>query len=559
MPNGGMVTTGVWRWFISVVGIAVLAVLALQITCVINKGSLGIGRAFTAPDFEDHIYVVPGGPGYRAGLRTGDVIDRRATPVLSRWEIQSAGFRAGEAVEFAVRRGSRIEHVTIVASRGTPRWDEFLAAAGSFWAIACGLFVGLRRPDVKEARILSLLMCAFAWPFGGDGVTTPWLALNLALIGVTGIVSATYLVLFASYAALFGRPLSRARQVLTRTTYAVQLLTILAPVGWIVGSWTLWFDVDGPILAGPIGTFFLYVLPSLFAIACAVAGFRCTRPAERARLAWGLGALVVLGGFDCVYFVIGPLSWQELAPIGFAINNVLIFVVPLVLTYSVLTRRVLDAGFALNRAAMFSVTTLLLGGLFAGGQWLANAALSGVTARNPFLQIGIAVLVFYIVRFSRGSAEGFVNRLFFAARQRRIAAVREIAEAVDDVTEVDAIPAFVVDTLRGQAGIAVDDGAGFTSIAGRSIDGRLSENDPLVVRLRSLRTPIPAGDGVMAIPMILRRRLLGILFARASERESELAPDEINALVSLALRMTIPREEMLAEQFRRPRHGIAAV
>jgi GAF domain-containing protein len=63
----------------------------------------------------------------------------------------------------------------------------------------------------------------------------------------------------------------------------------------------------------------------------------------------------------------------------------------------------------------------------------------------------------------------------------------------------------------------------------------------------------------MAIPMILRRRLLGILFARASERESELAPDEINALVSLALRMTIPREEMLAEQFRRPRHGIAAV
>jgi hypothetical protein len=62
------------------------------------------------------------------------------------------------------------------------------------------------------------------------------------------------------------------------------------------------------------------------------------------------------------------------------LDNIAVFIAPLGLTYSLLSRRLLDVGFALNRAAVFAVTSLLLAGLFAGLQWVANAFLTGLSA-----------------------------------------------------------------------------------------------------------------------------------------------------------------------------------
>jgi GAF domain-containing protein len=99
--------------------------------------------------------------------------------------------------------------------------------------------------------------------------------------------------------------------------------------------------------------------------------------------------------------------------------------------------------------------------------------------------------------------------------------------------------------------VLLDDGSGhFAVAAGNAAPDHLSADDSLLVRLRAAQTHLPTSDGAIAIPMLVRRRLRGVLFCRAPERESEFAPDEINALEHLALRSTIAREDLMAEALR---------
>ena len=556
-------STTVWRWLIAVFGIASMLVVVLEIASnATAPGDPGFTVVATNPDFHDHIAVTKGGPADRAGLRSGDIIDRREVAPRTRLRIFFAATRAGEPLDIVAHRGTQVLRVTVIPVWHTARFGWFLAEAGYLLATACGLIVGLRAPDRAEARVLALLLCTIGWyactPFS---LHSPWLGLDLVLTSLAPIPSAAIYALVATYGALFGRPLSMLRRVLTYASYGLLALFAALQLGLLISAWTAAVDLDGPAFTNPWWTVGLAVIPICSSMLCGITALREAVPSERTRLAWAMVPLIALLAGESAFFILTAFfpSVGGLYSGALIALDILNFIVPVALAYSVLSRHALDIGFALNRAAMFSATTLLVAGAFAGAQWLATVALSGVTLHNPYLQLGITLVVYYIVRISRTTTETFVSRLFFAARQRRIAAIHEIANAVDEVRTAEAIPAFVVESLRSRAtidaGVSYDDGAGHYALVAGVGPTRLPEDEPLLVRTRSLRIPLLANDGSVVVPMLIRNRLRGLLICRAPQRENELAPDEVNALAALALRMAIAREDLLAEGIRHIAHS----
>jgi hypothetical protein len=201
-----------------------------------------------------------------------------------------------------------------------------------------------------------------------------------------------------------------------------------------------------------------------------------------------------------------------------------------------------------------------LAGLFAGLQWAANAVLTDLShAHNVLVQVGIAVIVYYVVRLTRHQTDQLIGRVFFAKRQHRIDAIRALAHHVDVVTDAGRIATFVAESLRSQAQLDAvvllqrEDGTFEPAVETPLPMPRLQRDDALLITLRAEREPRPAPDwagaAAIAFPMLVRGRLRGVLIARALDGD-ELAPDESVALFALAREMASARDDLLAESLR---------
>jgi hypothetical protein len=199
-------------------------------------------------------------------------------------------------------------------------------------------------------------------------------------------------------------------------------------------------------------------------------------------------------------------------------------VFPIGYGYSILRRDIVDVGFALNRAAVFAATTALLVGSFGALQWAADQLLVQIVGRHDFLvQMTIAVIVLYVVRALRVQTDAFVTRVFFASRERRIAAIRTLTTEVDAVSTAAAIAPFVVERLHAVAGIAaalyVEDDDGFARVAGGIGSERSAPDAPNVVALRASLAPVridPSSElgGAMIFPLAVR----GLCLSRRRRR-----------------------------------------
>jgi len=193
----------------------------------------------------------------------------------------------------------------------------------------------------------------------------------------------------------------------------------------------------------------VYWLP----LACLLASIPQTRGAERARIMWASIPLVPLYVFNSLPESLLNDRFELWVLYGI---NLMLFLAPLGLTYSLLSRRLLDVGFALNRAAVFAVTSLLLAGLFAGLQWAANAFLAGIIrVHNIVVDMAIVIVVYYAMRVSRRQTDAVVSRLFFASRNRRLQALSEIVDMLDEITDAESIAPLTIEYLQARADIRV--------------------------------------------------------------------------------------------------------
>lgn len=516
-----------------------------------------VRRSPTATPYVERLTFPPSNPLASYGVRSGDLLDLRDLSPTQRYRWWTQFWWPGEQTRVTILRGTSARHITLTARWAPLAWYGALANIGLCWMLLFSLLLAWRRPDDPQARTLSLLLILYVvgLNFQPQNWISAWPALDAVLFGLGSPIYAGGLALFATYAMLFARPPNGVRRMLAWCSYAAALCTSI--VGLALPAFISLALPGGWVSSNPLFQAAYFALPFVFPAFCVLATIPATRGAERARIVWA--AIPVL-----------PLYLLALAPPGAFENaavtrallyvyNIELFLVPLGLTYSLLSRRLLDVGFALNRAAVFAVTSLLLAGLFAALQWLANTLVASlVRVHNITVDMTIVVIVYFVARSSRTAVERVITRVFFAARDRRLQALHELERAVDDVSDPDALAPFVVDYLRTRVEIAAAvylqtaDGW-YGPAAGCAPDTPpISPDHVAVVLLRSARRPTDAPEWSAlgtAFPMLVRGRLRGIVFCRAPNDDA-FAPDETHALEQLANRMASDREDLLAATLR---------
>lgn len=470
---------------------------------------------------------------YREGARSGGVLDTSDLPANRRFRVYSNFWWPGESVNLTLRSANGApKHVRLTAVHVPGTFDMWIANAGLAWML---LFAGViiwRRSNAPQARALSLLLIFFniGLGFQVQNWITPLPLLDATVAALNGFFFYPSFALFATYAALFALPLSPLRRGLTFAVYAYAMAIALAnAVFWIESA-------TSGVSPAAFGVFYelqyvALVLPLLPVILALLAA----KGSERQQLVWASLALMPL----FLVYGSGALSpdptYQRVVSI---VTNIAFAVAPLGLTYSVVNRRLLDIGFVLNRAAVFSVVSIIVIAVFVLVEWALGGWLSTAShATNLLVAGGLALTLGLSMHQIHHRVDGFVDRAFFSKRRRDQDAILAFSREAVYVTSRDVLLERTEEVLLAHAdassvAILVDDRRGRY--------GAVSENDSAVLALRAhhavldLHGVATAITGDYAFPMVSRGRVLGVLVLGPKRSHESYAPDELEAVLRLA-------------------------
>ncbi len=426
------------------------------------------------------------------------------------------------------------------------RFTVWLSYFVLLWTAVLAGVIAWRRPELREARLLSLMLLAYV--------------LNLALLRTRFVVpEADLAVLFCAFAlgfgsfialvaftALFGRPLSHVRRVLNATAYASIVLAFVFTSLALVAIVTPRFDLV-PLTYGQWPSL-VNILSELLVIGSGAAAIVATRGSERQRVAWAVGSMGLLIALFIVNDIVQGFVPNLAGDALYNIVNIVGAIAPVGLTYSVLSRRLLDVGFALNRAVVFSAVSIVVVAVFmtaenALGGWLVTVS----HAESLAVSVAIALGIGFSIRWIHGHVDRLVDVVFFRKRHRNRQALLRFAHEAAFVTDRATLLEHAVDEVaRGtdaeSVAILMRDAAGtYTCVArvGPPIPD-VGENDPAVLTMRASGQPVDLHrrDGVLrgeyAFPMIARGALIGALVCGPKRDAESYAPDERDALRTVA-------------------------
>ncbi len=474
-----------------------------------------------------------GTAAYESGLRDGDLVDAATMTPSARYRLFTAVWPLTRNVDLTVRRASRTVRVPLAMHHPPFGWDAWLATLGAYWMLFFAVLIAAKCSGSVEARVLCLwLLLVNCNNLDSQNWLTPFAPLD-ALLNVFGVCAINAsAALLATFAMLFARPPNRIRRVFMWSSYAAAAAgSLLYVVAWAAR----WFGVADLAYEK---VFWIAALIWLLPLVCAAFSFAQARGSERTRLGWAGGSLGVFYVALILLLIGNFISSASIQSILGAGVNASVFCAPIGLTYALLNRRLLDVGFALNRAAVFSVVSIVIVGAFvlvewALSDWFAKAGHSANIAVNAML----ALVLGLSVRAIHKRVDGLVDTVFFRKRHEDEKAIRIFARTCTYITDTATLLQRAASTLEQHAdasfvNFALDDGAGHY--------GDVSENDCAIVALRAegkivdLHTTESALSGEFAYPMIARGRLVAALVLGRKRSGESYAPDEADAIAQLA-------------------------
>jgi class 3 adenylate cyclase len=529
----------------------------------------GDAGATLAPSGRPFVYRVadldPGSPAAMAGLHDGDEIDARRLPPSVRYRL-GTGIRAGERVTLPVS-GPGVSRTATFTTRPLTQsafwrndgWDQVLSIVGELWNLLVAALIIWRRRDRTDALILAALLV-----LGDFGVAltpanywiTPWAAVDAVANAVGTGAEALGTVLLATYALQFGRPVSRLRRWLTGVAYAEAAFGAVQFWAGLICQWLGTADPNTWLLAQPGPAIALIVVPYLLPVACAALALRDTRGSDRVRLAWASGSIAV--GFSAYVLFAIAKQLDAFVHVGTLVVDVTEFAVPLVLTYALLNRSLLDVGFVLNRASIAAVLSALGVAIFAGIEWILSAFFARLGSTGVLtINIAAAILLGLMAPSLYRLTGTMVERTFFG-RQRgareqaaRIAAglpyvdsASTLATALTrDICKVLELPSGAV-FRRNAGGNFVREAA-----AGWDDGERLHAPDVerIVLQLLADRSPLRLSEGqldarpaagsdgtpALVFPLEARQELIGFVAYSVHAGGIDVDPDERALLLEL--------------------------
>jgi GAF domain len=536
------------------VGICVLAAL-VEIASIVDatgmggappwRGSLGINTATGSKPFDLAIASVDRGEAADvAGLRRDDLIDIRANSLVERNSLFGVPLN-GLPLLLSVQRGQSQLKVTVAPQGPALTWNFWLGAFTDFWLLLFATLIAYRGAGIPHMRLLSMWLAVFVLTGALLGCAVPWAWVYVLLNVAVSVLGPLSVALLAAFASGFARPLSRLRRTSQWLCYIfLAIFTIVSLVG-IAGNVTLWFD-PVPFVVG-----FRGIVPIsaavLMAVLCGILAITASRGLERQRAVW---TLVPLAAFYC-FFIVGVIaltssSFADSIVIGLA-STVVLLGTPVALTYAALSRRLIDIGFFLNRAAVFAIISVIVVGVFVLFEWAAGRWLEGVThTTSAIVGMIVALALGLSMAFIQKYVERLVDVVFFRKRHDDEAALRRFAHEASYVSDRSTLLERAVRTVIEHTG--AEDAAILVrrdpdSYAWATGDQRaeVSEDDPVIVALRTWRKPIDLHEvhdsqlrGEFALPMTSRGDLVGALICGPKRDGESYAPDELEALSVLA-------------------------
>src|SRR5580698_5793224 len=519
----------------------------------------GVTRSYTSPlvvpkvtgeaPFVIRIDAPPGSPAYRQGLRSGDLLDLRLLTPGERYRWISYFRLAGQRADVPIERdGKRLvvsvapESRSLLAGGGALSfgWDAWLAIFGFIWTLTFAAVIAWKRSASKEARILSLLLSTLVLSslFTPINFVTPWPALDATAAFLSAALYGLTTALLATYAMAFAPSPNPMRRILMWLSYGSAALMPIYGLAFVAGAWTGTLDPMQAWYAGSAAQLAIAVLPFVSPVLCAIATIAQTRGTNRARLVWATSALGIQYLTAATVGLATSFNLPTSSNVELLFFNVTGFITPVVLTYVALIRRVLDIGFALNRALVFSAVSFVFVGTFLLVEWALGAWLSSASHTTSLLVgAAIALGLGLSVRGIHKRVDQILDTLFFRKRHEDEHAIRAFGHEAAYITDAGLLVARTKTLLEEHAdatGVAVllDDGNGHY--------GGMNENDPAIVSLKAWRKSIDLHtlntslEGEFAYPMVARGHLVGVIVLGLKRSGDPYAPDESDAILHLA-------------------------
>jgi hypothetical protein len=493
----------------------------------------------------------PNGATERAGLRTGDWFDWREQSRDTRQRLLSSQPMATQPTVLIMHRGARKFIVGLTGSTlGEGEVWVKLALfvpqlVASIWFLGCAFLVAVRRASLSEGRRLALILIFLSVPPLVLVVTSAAASMVFwyATLTLNSIVQALLVGLAASFGAR-----SAWRRAVEIFAYAMIAASVLIVAIGAYGGLTLRTD---PMMFGPRFFAALFVwLASVAAVAVVAAiAVASTPESDRPRAAWLLLPLplAMLASAAALKFQIVAHTWiagefvQILAAIGLLLGAFAV-------TYALLKRRVLDFEFVITRTVVVATVSLIVVAAFALLEWILGTVLSGMSHTEGLIANGALALVLGVsLNFIHQRVDRLVEGVLFRKRRADERALVDFSREVAYVTESDALLDQTIakvehHTDARNAAILIDGSEGYE--AARSFgDNSLAparENDGAILALKAWHKPLDphqydtALHGALALPMLGRGRLLGVLLLGERAGGESYAPDEVEALSQLA-------------------------
>ena len=542
-----------------------LSLLSLLVTLFVSATLYGIGgrpwfgwwdsNALRAAPYTVRIVEPrPGGATERAGIRGGDLIDLREQSLGSRMAVVSQLSAIRPTIVTIERGGNRSTHSVIGSTswEGATQWKlpaQVLTSIAELWFGICALLLALRQWSRPDARLLILTLLCFSTVLLDPRYFVPPSAtvqLVLFIVAHACLAIAPLLLLRLSFRT--GQP-SRLRTILTLATITFVGVGFLADVAAATGLATLWFDPLPFIYrVSPLRLSIDVVTYALVAFA-AFAAVRATPADERPRAAWLLLPLPIAFVAHAFTQTIAVFitSWFVNVTIISVSSGIYLLSAGLV-TYALLKRRVLDFEFVLSRTVVVATISAIVVASFILLEFVLNTVLTGVShATGLVANAALALVLGLTLNPLHKRVDELVERVFFHKRHEDERALVEFGREAAFVTNQSALLDRAIESLRDNtdarsAAIFLDGTGRYTAARsfGDGFQAEVDENDAAVLALKARHEPIDphryssALRGALALPMLARGRLLGVVVLGERSGGEAYAPDEIAALASMS-------------------------
>lgn len=495
-----------------------------------------------------------------AGIKPGDLINVGNTQ-LERARVLYA--LPGSKVDVIVN-GTRTTLTAPPPYFDSSLWVPFVIRLAFLFVAA---LLAWRRLDDTASRSL----VAFLWCFGLTmGMRNTVLATPALTLVVESIGSSVLLLLGAGCAAIFAAtfPSGVAKPL---PLFLARIAMTIAAAASIVAISSLWLAKSA---AQTSWMSFLVLCAmaaiALFVVVTLIVAYIHGEPAERQRRRWVflvLGTGLAAVGIELAFIALSSYNFiVDLATLPF------VAAIPFGLAYVILRHRVIDVGFVLNRAVVYTGVSLVIVGVFVIVETLLGKYVESTNhVTSVAVQLAVALTLGFSIRFVHARVDRFVDNVLFRERHLAEAAIHAFAQEASYITDLDILLSRCVKTVERHArargaGVWLSDDRGLYHAKATSfaIAPEVDENDPAVVSMRARRVNVYVRDcesalpGALAFPMIVRGELLGILVCGQKLDDETYAPDEENALASLAASVGHATDAIEVRELRRRLEALTA-